>query len=81
MKLSLGGVHSAVLDDAGAAYTFGDNSRGTERDRLVTSVSEVPFVPSCHALPYAEQFALMVGSTGLKPCNTLAVHIPDVQGI
>ena len=27
-KLSLGGVHSAVLDDAGVAYTFGDNSRG-----------------------------------------------------
>ena len=28
LKVSLGGVHSAVVDDVGVAYTFGDNSRG-----------------------------------------------------
>eukprot|EP00434_Breviolum_minutum_P022318 symbB.v1.2.019695.t1/scaffold1620.1/size227398/7 len=27
-KVSLGGIHSAVLDTAGVAYTFGDNRRG-----------------------------------------------------
>ena len=41
-KLSLGGIHSAVLDDAGVAYTFGDNRRGARQDHMELAVYPNP---------------------------------------